>query len=95
MPADQRKALRLLISGRVQGVGFRYFTVREARQLDLVGTVANLPDGRVEVEVAGDAAALDEFKNRLREGPPGARVTGVDEQELSAVPPWHGFDVVR
>jgi acylphosphatase len=95
MPADQRKALRLLISGRVQGVGFRYFTVREARQRGLVGTVANLPDGRVEVEVAGDPATLDDFKRGLREGPPGARVTGVDEQELPAVPPWHGFDVVR
>jgi len=87
--------LRLLVSGRVQGVGFRYFTVREARQLGLVGTVANLPDGRVEVEVAGDAATLDDFKRRLRQGPPGARVTGVDEQELAEVPPWRGFDVVR
>jgi acylphosphatase len=89
-----RTALRLLLTGRVQGVGFRWFTVRQARELSLAGTVANLADGRVEVEVAGDLVAVEEFKRRLRQGPPAARVTGIDEQELAATPGWTGFDVV-
>lgn len=89
-----RKALRLLLTGRVQGVGFRWFTVRQAEELGLAGTVANLADGRVEVKVAGDAAAVEEFTRRLRQGPPAARVTGLDEQALAATPEWTGFAVV-
>jgi acylphosphatase len=78
----------------VQGVGFRWFTVRQARELGLAGTVANRADGRVEVEVDGDAAAVEEFVRRLRQGPPAARVTGVDEVQLGGNPEWTGFEVV-
>lgn len=94
MTASERRALRLLLSGRVQGVGFRYFTWRQAEALGVAGTVANLPDGRVEVQVAGDPERVEEFKRRLRQGPPAARVMEVDEQPLGGQPDWIGFQVV-
>lgn len=85
------RAFRIRLDGRVQGVGFRWFVRREAQELGLAGRVRNLPDGTVEVEVAGDPERLDAFRGRLRQGPPGARVTGMTEQELSPVPAWEGF----
>lgn len=88
-------AFRIWVNGRVQGVGFRWFTRKAARELGLAGQVRNLPDGRVEVEVAGDPRQLDTFRERLREGPPGSRVTGLDEQEMTAAPAWDGFEIDR
>jgi len=85
------RALRIRLSGRVQGVGFRWFTRRAAQDLGLTGRVRNLPDGRVEVEVAGGSERLDAFRERLRQGPPGSRVTSVEEEELATVPAWEGF----
>ena len=85
------RALRLWVSGRVQGVGFRWFVRRVCSELGLKGTVRNLPDGRVEVEAAGSGTALDALRERLRQGPPGARVTRLDEQELATVPDWNEF----
>jgi acylphosphatase len=49
----------------------------------------------VEVEVAGEAVRLDAFRDRLRQGPPGARVTGLEEHEISPVPEWDGFIIDR
>ncbi len=61
-------ARRLIVTGRVQGVGFRYFT-RDAARLDGVrGTVRNLDDGGVEVEVEGDAEAVLRFERTIRRG---------------------------
>jgi acylphosphatase len=85
------RALRIRVDGRVQGVGFRWFARRAAQELGLHGCVRNLPDGRVEVEVAGDPEPLEAFRQRLRQGPPGSRVTGLTEQELSPAPAWDGF----
>jgi acylphosphatase len=88
------KALRLLVSGRVQGVAFRYFTRQQARALGVAGTVANLADGRVEIEAAGTPEALAELERRVRRGPPAARVAGVERHELDEAPALDGFDVV-
>ena len=68
---------RFLVSGRVQGVGFRDFTRREAMRLGLLGYAANLPDGRVEVVAEGDSHALQELGESLASGPRSAHVTGV------------------
>ena len=76
-----KSARKYLISGRVQGVGFRFFTERWANQLGLAGYVKNCPDGTVEAYAIGDAAALKEFKARLVEGPGTARVDNVHESE--------------
>jgi acylphosphatase len=69
-----RVARRYLVSGRVQGVGFRYFAQVTASRDGLHGWVRNLPDGRVEAAAEGEADALDRFEQALRHGPPGARV---------------------
>ena len=87
------RAVRLVLRGRVQGVGFRWFTRHVARDLGVAGRVRNLPDGAVEVHAAADPETLARFIERLREGPPASRVTAVDEQELATVPDWHGFEI--
>ena len=68
---------RYLVSGRVQGVGFRYFVQREATRLGLVGYAANLADGQVEVLAIGEAPALDQLEQALGRGPRSAHVTSV------------------
>ena len=71
--------VRLEITGRVQGVGFRWFAREEARRLGVRGWVRNRPDGAVEVAAAADAGVLREFIERLRIGPAGANVAAVLE----------------
>jgi acylphosphatase len=73
-----RVARRFLISGRVQGVGFRYFTEAVAAREGVHGWVRNLPDGRVEAAAEGDAEALERFERALRHGP---RVEAVEVDE--------------
>jgi acylphosphatase len=68
---------RYLIEGRVQGVGFRYFTRKAARGLGLAGFVRNLPDGSVEAAAEGAEEALAALERALRQGPPGSRVESV------------------
>jgi acylphosphatase len=67
-------ARRYMISGRVQGVGFRYFTQAAAGRENIHGWVRNLPDGRVEASAEGEADAVQRFEQALRHGPRGARV---------------------
>ena len=71
-------ARRYLISGRVQGVGFRYFTHAAASRENVHGSVRNLADGRVEAVAEGDADAIDRFEQALRHGPSGARVERIE-----------------
>lgn len=70
-----------LLSGHVQGVGFRWWTARTARGLRLRGTVRNRPDGRVELHVEGSQAAVTTLEERLWRGPPAARVEDVERIE--------------
>ncbi|HYL05339.1 MAG TPA: acylphosphatase [Thermoanaerobaculia bacterium] len=88
-------ALRIRLRGRVQGVGFRYFVRGVARELGVVGRVRNLPDGDVEIEVAGEAGKVEEFKGWMRRGPPGAAVASLREEPLSAEPAWDRFEIDR
>jgi acylphosphatase len=74
-------ARRWFVRGRVQGVGFRYFVERAARELSLTGYARNLDDGRVEVYAAGPADKIAQLSGLLRVGPRWAEVHGVDEQE--------------
>jgi len=79
--------------GRVQGVGFRYFVWREAEALGVDGWVRNLADGTVEALALGTNEELDQFLNRLQEGPRWSRVTSVsvtDESDEGAV---QGFEI--
>jgi acylphosphatase len=74
-------AYRYVVRGRVQGVGYRYFVLRQADALGISGFARNLPDGEVEVLAEGSAAAVADFEARLREGPAFAEVTGVEREE--------------
>ena len=76
-------ARRWLVRGRVQGVGFRYFTQREAAALEVTGWVRNLADGRVEVFGQGNPAKLDELQGRLWQGPRWAEVRDVEVLEAA------------
>ena len=67
-----------MIGGRVQGVGFRFFTEAAAAREGLHGWVKNRPDGCVEIAAEGDAEALERFERHIRHGPPGARVEHVE-----------------
>jgi acylphosphatase len=87
-----RKVVR--VHGRVQGVGFRYFTSDIARGLDLDGTVANLPDGTVEAIVEGREEAVRSFIDRLREGPPSSRVESLDVRDENPTGEMAGFEIV-
>jgi acylphosphatase len=86
---------RFVVSGVVQGVGFRWFVARHARALGLSGYARNLPDGRVEVVADGaDDSALVRLEERLRAGPAHARVADVQREDrvMAAVPPG-SFDI--
>jgi acylphosphatase len=69
------------VAGMVQGVGYRWFAARHARELGLSGFARNLNDGRVEVVAAGDPEPLDRLEALLRTGPAHARVDGVERQD--------------
>jgi acylphosphatase len=78
---------RVIVRGRVQGVGFRWFVREHARTLRLSGWVRNLPDGMVELEVEGPPDRVRELMAHVVEGPDGAVVAGVDEVEISGPTP--------
>jgi acylphosphatase len=74
---------RYLIAGRVQGVGYRFFTRRSAARLGVSGWVRNLASGQVEAESQGSEDALNSFEAELRRGPPGCLVTEFAVFEIS------------
>jgi acylphosphatase len=76
-PGDDVARLEAVVKGRVQGVGFRYFVLREARRLQLDGWTSNEADGSVRVVADGPREALDELLDALREGPPSSLVERV------------------
>ncbi len=85
-------ARRYLISGRVQGVGYRYFAQRAAREIGVTGWARNLPDGRVEAHANGTEKQLDDFEGRLRQGPRAAEIRAFEISE-AAVSDTAGFDI--
>ena len=92
-PRVSETALRLVVEGRVQGVCFRFFTCDVAQELGLRGWVRNRSDGSVEIEAAGPEPALERLKERLRVGPPQARVTRLTAERLERGPAGAGFRV--
>ena len=93
-PGDTaRRRLEAIVSGRVHGVGFRAFVLREARSLGLGGWVANEPDGTVRVVVEGPTAACEAFVVALRAGPPASVVTGLSLSWLADTGLGPGFEI--
>ena len=81
------------VTGQVQGVGFRYSTVRQARRLELKGYVRNLWDGSVEVVAEGPSERLQQLERWLHRGPPGAIVRRVDSRYSQFQGIYRSFDV--
>ena len=84
-----------VVSGRVQGVGFRYFVLRQAELLGIAGWVRNLDSGQVEILALGTPAQHDTLEQVLRKGPRFSAVTNVEKSEiLDEVDPVNGFHII-
>lgn len=88
----ERRAYR--VTGRVQGVGFRWWTRKTAHALNLRGTVRNAWDGSVEIDVGGPGDVLDRFEEALRQGPSAATVYDLKRQGPGPGPLPAGFEIV-
>ena len=86
-------ARRYVVTGRVQGVGFRYFLTDRAALEGVHGYVRNLDDGRVEAVVEGDEEAVERIERTIRRGPPGARVDAVTVDALVPSGRPTGFEI--
>ena len=84
---------RFVISGRGQGVGFRYFVQSIAVRESIVGWVRNLDDGRVETAAAGDPGAMERFERAIRQGPPASRVDHVMVDDGYPMVGQNGFHI--
>jgi acylphosphatase len=87
-----RVARRFLVSGRVQGVGFRFFAADAARRENLAGSVRNLEDGRVEAIAEGESESVVRFERALRQGPSQARIERVQVDDIEPLT-THGFTI--
>ena len=85
-------ARRVFVAGRVQGVGFRYFAERTARELGVRGWVRNMPDGSVESVAEGEETAIARYLERLRQGPRMGEVERVQVEEI-AVSGFASFEI--
>jgi len=92
-PDHEPVRAKILVSGRVQGVGYRAFAVRVATQRALSGTVRNLDDGRVEAEVEGPRGQIESLLKELQAGPPASRVTAVQVEWGTATGREQGFRI--
>ena len=77
----------------VQGVGYRYFVARRAREHELHGWVKNRSDGSIEIEAVGPRGPLEEFLSYVRVGPPASHVNAVDVRWFDEGPSYNGFEI--
>lgn len=94
MSENDRKRQGYRLTGRVQGVGFRWWTRKTAQELGLRGTVRNRLDGSVEIHAEGPEDAMERFRDRLEHGPTSARVGDVEEIASEKKLP-RNFEIVR
>ncbi len=88
------KKIKAVISGRVQGVGFRYYVLDKAEMIGVTGWVANLPAGDVKTVAVGDENQINDFLLYLRKGPTGSRVENIDYKiEDTDNNEFNGFDI--
>jgi acylphosphatase len=85
--------IHIWVKGVVQGVGFRYFTIRKARELGISGWVKNSLDGGVEIVAEGEKWQLDEFTESVKIGPSHSTVTAIDVKEEEYKNEFKGFEV--
>ena len=85
--------VRIVVSGLVQGVNFRYFTLKQAGKIGIKGYVRNMSDGSVEAIADGENWMIDEFAKQLKIGPAASRVTGIDIQPVEADEKFTIFEI--
>lgn len=90
---SEKRCLRAVVHGRVQGVSFRYYTTEEARRLGVTGWVMNRYDRTVEVTAEGTQTQLQALLHFLHRGPPSAEVTRVDVEWVEASGAFDGFQI--
>lgn len=91
--SQRSNAMRLVISGRVQGVGYRYWLKSEAERMGIDGWVRNMPGGEVEAMIVGEAVALDALARLCERGPAAARVAKVERVAATGAT-GSGFQVI-
>ncbi|MCB1155966.1 MAG: acylphosphatase [Leptospiraceae bacterium] len=89
------KRAKIIAKGKVQGVGFRFFVMDNAKKLGLCGYTRNLPDGTVETVVEGKDAQLDRLIEKIKEGPIAARVSSVEVKMGEAFGDYKEFEIRR
>ncbi|WP_240841778.1 acylphosphatase [Acidaminobacter sp. JC074] len=87
------KTLKIIVHGKVQGVGYRYYTKLYADEIGIKGTVRNLSDGTVEVYASGDMNAIQTFIESLYKGSPFSRVSHLESQEIGFID-HKDFDII-
>ncbi|MEZ5358988.1 MAG: acylphosphatase [Candidatus Zixiibacteriota bacterium] len=85
--------VKIIVSGLVQGVSFRYFTYRTANSLGITGYVRNLPTGQVEIIASAEKGLIDELIDAVRVGPSYASVSGVQVEEIPMAETYQKFDI--
>jgi len=91
----KRTRMRVLFSGKVQGVGFRYTTRTVASGFEVTGTVRNLPDGKVELVAEGDRQELEEFRGAVRDAGLAHFIKNEEVSWSDATNEFRGFEIVR
>jgi acylphosphatase len=89
----QAKTIYLILTGRVQGVGFRYFAKYKADEFEISGWVRNTPDNKVEIEATGESGKLEIFIDWMKTGPARAIIKTVSVTEITPVRNFTGFTI--
>ena len=89
------KTYHYIVSGRVQGVFFRYYAKETADNLNINGTVQNLFNGDVEVYAQGETAALKQFETYLNQGAPSAEVKNVTKEPIESENIYTNFEIIH
>ena len=84
----------MVIIGKVQGVGFRYFVLRQAQELGITGWVSNKPNGDVEALAQGEKADLEQFVAKVKEGPSFSGVEDVSLNCVNEAEQYFGFEII-
>jgi acylphosphatase len=87
------KCIHILISGKVQGVAYRYYMEKMARSLNLKGWVRNTEDGRVEAVIEGEDDSVNAMIEWCRKGPPAAKVSHVEVRDELSMENFNGFKI--
>ena len=93
-PPENTLTVKMKITGKVQGVGFRYFVLQQAQKLGINGWVSNKPNGDVEALAQGEKADLERFISKVKEGPSFSRVEDVSLNWVNEADQYFGFEII-